>query len=106
MLVETTVSAGDVVSIKLVTGEELIGKLIRVDDTAVVINKPFSLIMDNENKLGLMPYCLAASEGQIRFNQNNLMAFPAKVSKNFEDGWIQHTTGIHLASAGSVPKGR
>lgn len=90
-----------VVCIKLVTGEELIGRYVDSSDTAVYLEKPFSLIMQ-DRELGMMPYCISAADGTFGINLHNIVSLPAKVSKNFEEGWVHHTSNIKIASANEV----
>ena len=107
MLVKETAKPNEVVSIKLITGEEILGKLVSASNEAVTIAQPFSMIMQQnqqgQQELGMIPYCIAASESDITFNVRNMTTFPAKVSRNFADGWISQTSKIlQPPSAGKI----
>jgi hypothetical protein len=44
MLIETPYKVGDVITIKLTSGEELVGKFEADDDTKIKVNKPLTLV--------------------------------------------------------------
>ena len=55
MLIETPYTNGDVVSIKLSSGEEMIARLDSENDTNVIVSKPYILIAA-QNGMALAPY--------------------------------------------------
>jgi hypothetical protein len=95
-----------IVCIKLVTGEEIIGKYCDKGDTGIILDRPFIMIMQPNaqgvQELGMMPYCISASESKIWFNIEHVAAGPATVSKNFEEGYLHHTSGISIATPEDV----
>lgn len=46
---------GDIISIKLMSGEELVGSYISENDNAINLDKPFKLIQTSEKNYGFAP---------------------------------------------------
>ena len=60
MLIETPYKNGDTVSLKLSSGEEIVGRLDDESTTKFTLKKPMVLIMGAEG-LGLAPYMYSVS---------------------------------------------
>ena len=97
MLIDKGVAVGEVVTLKLTSGEEIIGKL--VDDTAdchIKISKPMVIAMGQLGP-GLVPYLFTVSPDKtIKISRSVLVVFEA-TEKSYADAYIQNTTGIKLA---------
>lgn len=97
MLIDKGISTGEVVTLKLTSGEELIAKLAK-DDTAAhyVLSKPMVLSMTSQG-IGMIPYLITVSpDKEIKLNKGVVAAIEA-TDKQFSDAYIQQTTGIKLA---------
>ena len=104
--------ADDIRTFKLVTGEEIIGKLIGSSDTGFAGNNMIKLTKvrtiqmmptgPNQVGVGLLPYSAADVDGAIKFSRSAIVA-EIEHGKDMEDAYLQQTTGIQLAGAGSVP---
>ena len=55
MLIDKGISAGSVVTLKLVSGEEIIAKYVEDSSDSIKISKPMSLSMSPKG-LGMMPF--------------------------------------------------
>lgn len=96
MLIDKGFSQGDVVSIKLSNGEELLTRYESEDGEQVKISKPQSVTMGPQG-LGLIPWIfLAESTQDIKISKQHIIAM-AKPKKDAADQYIQGTTGIALA---------
>ena len=60
MMIETPYKVGDTVSLKLSSGEEIVGRLDDESTTKFTLKKPMVLIMGSEG-LGLAPYMYSVS---------------------------------------------
>jgi hypothetical protein len=60
MMIETPYKVGDTVSLKLSSGEEIVGRLDDESTTKFTLKKPMVLIMGAEG-LGLAPYMYSVS---------------------------------------------
>lgn len=96
MLIDKGVTEGEVVTIKLVTGEELIGKLVEDGPMYYKINKPMVLTASQQG-LGMAPFLFTVNpEKPVRILKSAIMVVEA-TDKMFSDNYIQGTTGIKLA---------
>jgi hypothetical protein len=66
MLIETPYKAGDTVSLKLSSGEEIVARLEEETATRFVLNKPMVLIMQQQG-MGLAPFMFSVSPN-TKFN--------------------------------------
>lgn len=95
MLIDKGISIGEVITLKLTSGEEIVGKL--ADDTAThfKLSKPMVIAMGAKGP-GLMPYLFTvAPDKDIKLNKNTVVVAEA-TDKQFADQFIQSTTGIAL----------
>jgi len=95
MLINKKFSSGDIVSIKLTSGEELIAKLSEDQDTLYTINKPMVLSMSAQG-LGMMPYMITVNPDQAITLLKSAVAAMSSTEKQFADAYVQQTTGIKL----------
>jgi len=96
MIIDKGVSVGEVVTLRLNTGEEIIGKLIEDTATNVSISKPMVLSMGQQG-LGMMPFVFTVNpDKNIKISRASIVMMEA-TDKQFADQYIQSTTGIKLA---------
>ena len=96
MLIDKGVSAGEIVTIKLTSGEELIAKLIEETDTHYKLGRPMVLSMTQQG-IGMMPYLFTVNpEKDVKLNKSTVTVIEA-TDKAFADQFIQSTTSIKLA---------
>jgi len=93
MIIETPYKVNDVVSIKLSSGEELVGKLVDESGDTVTLSKPLMLSMTQKG-MGLAPYMFTVDpESKISFNEKNIITL-AKTMETMAKQYIQSTTGL------------
>lgn len=96
MLIDKGIAEGEVISVKLTSGEELIGKLVEDGPLYYKMNRLMVLSMSPQG-IGMIPYMITANQSK------DLKIFKASVvvaeatDKEFADAYIQQTTGIKLA---------
>lgn len=96
MLIDKGVTSGEVVTIKIISGAELIAKLIDETPTSYKFSKPMVVNVSPQG-ISLMPYVLSVDpEKTIEITKNNVCLI-ASTDKQFSDGYTQNTTGIALA---------
>jgi hypothetical protein len=96
MIIDKGISVGEVVTLRLTTGEEIICKL--VEDTAinVSVSKPMVLSMGQQG-LGMMPFIFTVHpDKNVKLAKASVVMMEA-TDKQFADQYIQSTTGIKLA---------
>ena len=95
MLIDKGVSAGNVVTFKLTSGEELVAKLIEETDAYYKLGRPMVIGMGQQGP-GLMPYLFTVNpEKEIKLAKTTVTVCEA-TDKTFADQFIQSTTGIAL----------
>jgi hypothetical protein len=95
MLLEKPIAEGDVVSIKLINGDELIARLESDDHKGITVNRPLALTMQGGG-LGMVPWVLLGDKDNITLNRDHIFAMvPSK--KDAAAQYLQGTTGIALS---------
>ncbi len=101
MLIEKSISKGDVVSFKLASGEEVVAKLDEVQETKYVVTKPLMLTM-SEKGLALAPFMFTIEPlAKISFHTNNVLC-ASKTEKQMASQYIATTTGLAMPAQPSV----
>jgi hypothetical protein len=96
MLIDKGVTEGEVVTIKLTSGEEVLAKLVEDGPMFYKLNRPMVLSMGPQG-IGMIPYMLTANpDKDIKLFKSTVTVIEA-TEKSFGDAYIQQTTGIKLA---------
>lgn len=101
MLVQKGYAEGDIVCFKIITGEELVAKIVEVKDTGFLVSKPCS-VLPSERGIGLMQTLMC---GDINTNvtlNNQHVILHAPAIKDIQNHYIRTTTGIEPASSGII----
>lgn len=95
MLIDKGVSAGEVVTFKLTSGEEIVAKLVEDGTGFYKLCRPMVIGMGAQGP-GLMPYLFTVHpDKEVKLNKN-VIAMAEATDKSFADQFIQSTTGIKL----------
>ena len=95
MLIQKPISEGDVVSIKLINGDEIIARLEKDDQNGITINRPLALTMASGG-LGMIPWIFLGDKDTVTLKREHVFVMvPSK--KDAADQYMQGTTGIALA---------
>jgi hypothetical protein len=95
MLLQKPIAANEVVSIKLVNGDELIARYDGEDENTISINRPLALTM-SASGLGMIPWMFLGDKDNIVLKKEHVFCMvPSK--KDAADQYMQGTTGIALA---------
>lgn len=93
--------SGDIISFKLVNGDEIVAKLVEEDMISFKINRPCTLVPSPQG-LGLMQSMFAADINKdIELRKEHVMMH-APVIRQMCDHYFQTTTGIQPVSKGSI----
>lgn len=96
MLITKGVSVGEVITLKLVTSEELVGKLVEETSEHYVIERPLTLVMSAQG-LGLQPWLFTVDANKpAKINKDKVLVV-ASTLKEMADNYLQGTSGIALA---------
>jgi hypothetical protein len=95
MLIDRGVTAGEVITIKLTSGEELVAKLVEETATHYKLARPLVLTMGQQG-IGMVPYLFTVSpEKDIPLSKSTVTVV-IPTDKQAADQYIQSTTGIKL----------
>ena len=96
MIIDKGVSVGEVITLKLTSGEELVAKLL--EDGAIYYKLSRPMVIGHGPKgPGLMPYLFTVDPSkEIKLLKTTVTVAEA-TDKGFADQFIQSTTGIALA---------
>lgn len=93
MIIEAPYTVGDVVSIKLTTGEELMARYNDKTATHLRLTKPMILVA-TEHGVGFAPFMFTISpETRVEIGINNIICV-VKSAKDAADMYIKQTTGL------------
>lgn len=95
MLIDAPYKNGDTISLKLSSGEEIIGRLEEETDKYFQVRKPMVLIAQPEG-LGLAPFMFSVSpEGKFRVQANSVSCV-AKTEEQISKQYTSQTSGIAI----------
>lgn len=85
----------DVVSLKLTTGEEVIGRFDSENDSIIILNKPLSFVMA-EQGLSLGPFMISANkDDKITISKLTVIAI-IKTNELIAKQYLKQSTGLVL----------
>ena len=94
MLINTNPDVGKIFTVKLMSGEEVIGRVAEGTDEKVVwLHSPMSLMFGNE--ISMMPYMFTA-EGDKRPIKQSAIASIAPTASEAITQYIRNTTRLEL----------
>jgi hypothetical protein len=96
MLIDKGATPGEIVTIKLTSGEEIIAKLVEETAEYYKLNRPMVLTMAQQG-LGMAPYLFTVSnEKDVKLAKGTVTIIDA-TEKEFSNSYLSGTTGIKLA---------
>lgn len=96
---------GDVVTIMLTTGAEIIGEVTQLDDDTITLRKPLTLGANAQGGLGLAPaVMLGDPQGVVRYERRNILAW-LTTQDQAEKGYRQYASGIAIADSSALKGG-
>jgi hypothetical protein len=95
MLLEKPIAEGDVVSLKLINGDEIIARLEKDDHNGITINRALAITASPQG-LGMIPWIFLGEKETITLKREHVFVMiPSK--KDAANQYMQGTTGIALA---------
>ena len=95
MIIETPLRAQDVVTLKTIGGEEVIGRFVKEDAKTITLKKPMSLMMSQQG-VGLGPFVVTVNPDiEIALNKNAIL-FTHKTDSEMAKQYMSSTTGIAM----------
>lgn len=101
LISKSSIQAGDVVSFKLVNGDELVAKIVEIGDNEYIVERP-CMVIPSPQGVGLMQALVSGdSKCNININKAHIMMYAPTVDQMISH-YIQVTTGIQPVSKGSI----
>ena len=95
MLINKGFSSGDVVSIKLINGDEIIARFESENTDTITVSRPLALTM-NGGGLGMIPWVFLGKDSAITVSKSNTF-FIVESKGEAAKQYLEGTTGIALA---------
>lgn len=96
MLIDKGASIGEVVTLKLVTSEELVGKFMEETATHYMIERPLTLVM-GKGGLGLQPWLFTVNDTKpVKIPKDKVIVLAATLDE-MSKSYLSGTSGIALA---------
>lgn len=106
MLIEKQPEANEIVTIKLLTQEEIVARVADIDSNTVTISKPVVLnVALNENtgkpSIQMLPFFLLGAniDSKITLRREHIVAMVV-AAEEVKNGYIHNTSGIAVAKPG------
>jgi hypothetical protein len=101
MLVTNKYDQDDIVTFKIVNGDEIVAKIVEESDDAFTVIKPCT-VMPSQQGLGLLQSLFTSDLNKsIRLEKRHVMMHAPTV-KDVQNHYIKTTTGIEPVSAGGI----
>jgi hypothetical protein len=94
MLINRGLSSGDVVSLKLLNGDEIIARFESETADEITINRPLALTM-GQSGLGMIPWIFLGDKETMTLKRSHVFVMVTS-KKDAADQYMQGTTGIAL----------
>ena len=96
MIVNKTYEVGDVISLKISSGEELVAKLVSISSTDFVLNRPLALGMGPQGPT-FTPYMVTVDfkNDDLTMAKHHVVAV-TKTVEQVKQSYVQSTTGIAM----------
>jgi hypothetical protein len=95
MLIDKGVAVGEVVTLKLTSGEELVAKLVDDQVMHYKLSHPMVIAMSPKGP-ALMPYLFTVDPSKEVRIAKGVVAVVEATDKSFADQFVETTTGIKL----------
>ena len=93
MLIEAPYKVTDIITLKILGGDEVVGRLVEETANDIIINKPHAVMMGQQG-FGLAPYVLTAGpDYKISIKHEHIVCV-VKTFKGVADEYIKQTSGI------------
>ena len=102
MLINTQIAANDVISIKLSNGDEIVAKLVDIDNNTMTVSKPMLMVLTQDPRTGqpgiqMAPFWMMGSDPKTSYpiNRNHIMV-AVKSNQDVTKNYISQTTGLMM----------
>lgn len=99
MLETSNYNKNEVITVKLTSGEEVLGRFVEQDQNSITLAKAHHII-PNQNGLGIAPFAFGVdiNTTNIKINRTQVV-FEARTMKQIADQYTQATSGIQMVDS-------
>ena len=101
MLINKGYSAGDIVAFKLVSGDEIVAKIVNQSPEGFEINRPCTIV-PSQTGLGFIQTLITADINTAITLKSEHVLMHGLVIQDIENHYIRTTTGIQTAKSGII----
>jgi hypothetical protein len=103
LLNKSKFNEGDVITMKLASSEEVLGRYVEEDMVSITISKPLMIAMTPKGP-AMAPILMTVNpDKNLTFSKSQITVI-AESDKEIADQYVYQTTGIQPVSAGSIIK--
>lgn len=95
MLMEKPIAKNDVVTVKILTGEEIIARYEGEDDSTIQVSKASIVAPNPEGGLGLVPWMMSSIPNKISISKSSVVAMSPTVEQ-IADKFTEATSDIQI----------
>ena len=95
MLIQKEIGKNDVISVKLLTGEEILGRFEAQDKEGLHISKASVVAANPEGGLGLVPWMMSSMPEKVCINMNTVVTIAPTVEQ-IADKFTEATSNIQI----------
>lgn len=96
MLIEKPITKGDTVSIKLLSGEEVLGNFVEETATELLVEKP-ATIAQGPQGMGIVPWIMTSRSEKCSIKLSAVITYVVTES-DIAKAYVEATTSIQLAT--------
>ncbi len=102
MLIDKPIAENNVVTFRLVTGEEIIGRYAGTTTTGIKVKRPLilqiHLVGENQASIAFVPFMAAIDETTlVPFIETAMMTRMMRPREQVEQNYVRATTGLEVA---------
>jgi len=95
MLIQKPVEKNDVVTVKLITGEEILGRFEGEDENGLHVSRASVVAANPEGGLGLVPWMMSSAPEKITINKSTVVTYAPTVEQ-IADKFTEATSSIQV----------
>ena len=96
MLIQKPIEKNDIISIKLLTGEEVIAQFEADEEGVLKVSRTSIVAPNPQGGLGLVPWMMSSAPDSIQINKDTVVTY-SKTVEAIADKFIEATTNISIA---------
>src|SRR5271154_1174560 len=93
---------GEVVALKMISGEEVIARIVRRDEDGLIVNQPASLAQTPDGKLTLTPFAMCGDLDAESLIFSKTIMLMSRPRKEMEENYNKATSKLHIPTPSKI----